>query len=81
MKFPATREEVKKAGYVFVFARPCRRCDRNLEFYRTPEGRTVPLESTVSGKEWKMDSHFKTCPYANEFSKKKPAPSKQGELF
>jgi hypothetical protein len=49
VNFPATREELKKAGYVFVYARKCKRCDRNLEFYRTPEGHWTPLESTVVG--------------------------------
>jgi hypothetical protein len=82
VKFPATREELKAAGLVFVYARPCKRCDRNLEFYRTPAGLWLALESTVVGKNWVMDLHQKTCPYADEFSKKpKRGQDTQGDLF
>jgi len=82
MKFPATREQLKEGGYKFVFARPCRLCDRPLEFYRAPSGSVAPLETTVVGKEWVLDSHFKTCRFAEQFRKKKPSgPPPQGDLF
>lgn len=82
MKFPCTREELKKNRYVFVFSRPCRQCDRPLEFYKTPTGAFAPMEATVVDKKWVMESHFKTCPAAEKFRKKKPAgPPPQGDLF
>lgn len=86
MKLPATRSQIKEAGYVFEFARPCKRCGVSLEFYRTPAKALSPLEPIVVDRVWLMDSHFKTCPFANEFHKKSapaPAPKKpdQGDLF
>jgi hypothetical protein len=84
VKFPATRGEIEEFGYTFVFARPCKRCGADLMFYRAPvTGGMVPFEYVTVGREWRIDSHFKTCPYRDEF--KKPAspapPSRQGDLF
>lgn len=82
MKLPATRAQLQEAGYKFEFARPCRKCGINLEFYRTPTTALAPMESTVVNKEWVMVSHFQTCQFADEFKKKAPKPaSKQGDLF
>lgn len=82
MNFPATREQLKCAGYEFVFARLCKKCDRPLEFYRTPGGKLTPLEPTVVNKEWVMESHFRICPFAEEFRKQAPEKkTKQGDLF
>jgi hypothetical protein len=86
MKLPATRQQIKDAGYVFAYARACRRCNAHLEFYRTPSKSVSPLETVMINDVWLMDSHFKTCPFADEFHKKSasaPAPKKpdQGDLF
>lgn len=86
MKFPATRWQIKDAGYVFEYARDCKRCNAHLEFYRTPANRLSPLEAVLVNDVWLMDSHFKTCPFADEFHKKSAptsAPKKpdQGDLF
>lgn len=84
MKFPATRSQLKEAGYKFEFARPCKRCAVNLEFYRTPANALAPMEALVIDGVWLMDSHFKTCPFADEFKKPAPIPptkAQQGDLF
>lgn len=83
MKFPMTREQVKEAGYKFEFARPCKRCNAHLEFYRTPNNALSPLESVIIDAVWYMDSHFKTCPFRDEFKKSATTPPKaeQGDLF
>lgn len=82
MKFPARREDIERAGYVFVFSRPCKRCEAVLVFYRTPAKNIAPLEYVTVGREWLMDSHFKTCPYRDEFKKATPHPPEvQRKLF
>lgn len=88
MTFPATREALTTAGYTFEFSRPCKRCEANLEFFKTPTGAFAPLEVVVIEGQWLMDSHFKTCPYRDEFKKPaaaveaKPAgATPQGDLF
>lgn len=81
MKFPATRTQLEAAGYKFVFARPCKRCKAELEFHRTPTGNLAPLQIVIlDGGAWLLDSHFKTCPFRDEF-KKPNVPSKQKDLF
>ncbi len=83
IKFPATRSQVEVAGYAWQFSRPCKRCGKHLEFYRTPAGRLAPLEMTITNGNWLFISHFSTCPYAHEF--RKPAgegpEKKQRDLF
>jgi hypothetical protein len=81
VKWPATRGEIDRAGYTFVFARPCKRCGKDLMFYRNPAKGLVPFEYVTVGREWLIDSHFKTCPYRDEFKKHPPAPPPQGDLF
>ena len=87
MNFPASREQLKAAGYRFSFARRCKRCDAALEFYDTPAGRLAPLEGVLVEGKWLMDSHFKTCPFRDEFRRaapkaaSPPEPVRQGDLF
>lgn len=50
-------------------------------FYRNPAKGLVPFEYVTVGREWLIDSHFKTCPYRDEFKKHPPAPPPQGDLF
>jgi len=81
MKFPVTRTQLAAAGSKFVFARPCKRCKAELEFHRTPTGALAPLQVVVmDGGAWMLDSHFKTCPFRDEF-KKDAVPAKQKDLF
>lgn len=84
VKLPATREAIKQGGYKFEFARPCKRCGTHLEFYRTPAKALLPLEAVIVDGVWLMDSHFKTCPFRDEFKKASAAPvakPDQGDLF
>jgi hypothetical protein len=76
---PATRDQLKEAGYVFEFARKCKRCGRALEFYRTPSKAIAPLEGIFFRGVWLMDSHFKTCPFRDFF--KKPAPVSRATTY
>jgi len=83
IKLPATREQLEAAGYREELSRLCKRCSRQIEFWRTPNGSLAPLEVEIVGGEWLRVSHFETCPFANEFRKATPPPqkSKQGELW
>lgn len=87
MNFPASREQIKAAGYAFTFARRCRRCQTPLEFYDTPAVKLAPLEGVLVEGKWLMDSHFKTCPFRDEFRKAAPKSIstlevvRQGSLF
>lgn len=82
--WPATRQELYAAGYVRDFAiptRPCKRCGKRLEFWRTPvDAQLMPLEE--SEKQNVMLCHFATCPHAEEFRKAKiETKPTQRELF
>jgi hypothetical protein len=83
LKFPATRRQLDEAGWTFKFARACRRCHVNLEFYVTPAKKLAPLEGVIIDQTWVMVSHFLTCPFRDDFKQPKPtpAPTKQGNLF
>lgn len=79
--WPATRKELYAAGYsrlMTIAARPCKRCGKRIEFWKTPAGACMPIEP--SGNE--MLCHFNTCPHAKEFRKPEhePRPT-QRELF
>lgn len=87
MNFPCTREQLKTYGYRFEFARKCKRCNQDLEFYRTPNKKLAPMEQVIVGDKWQMDSHFKTCVFRDDFrtapppAKKAAAKPKQKSLF
>lgn len=73
MKWPATRNELYRAGYQREFeipTRPCKRCNTSIEFWRTPEGKLMPLEPSPENKN-EMLCHYATCPHADEFRKEK----------
>lgn len=67
MNFPATRGELSEARWELVYIRNCKRCAKSLEFWRTDKNKFAPLE-VIEGN--KLQSHFSTCPFADEFRKK-----------
>lgn len=76
-KLPATCRQLEAAGYRFVYARRCKRCDVSLEFWQTPAKKWAPLEPMKDDPQRRRASHFATCPFAKEFR----AEEKQGKLF
>ena len=81
MKFPATEEQLKAAGWRMVSSRSCRLCKMPLDFFRTLAGKMMPCEMILDGNVRKYVSHFATCPHADKFRKpKKPEPT-SGSLF
>ncbi len=61
-----TLDDLTAAGYRFEGTSRCRsrRCDREIEWWRTPKGKAIPLDPDTK------EPHFSTCPDAEEFRKK-----------
>ncbi len=53
------------AGYKFDNRARCRGCGAEIEFWQTPRGKYIPLDSGT------LEPHFGTCPNADEFRKNK----------
>lgn len=64
MPFPKTETELRAAGYEPP-KKPskCRGCGAEIEFWRSPKGKLIPLHSGT------LEPHFATCPKAKEFRK------------
>ena len=82
--WPATRKDLYGAGYkreITIPARACKRCGQQIQFWRTPGGKLMPLEENPENRD-ELLCHFYTCPHADEFRKEdlKPRPI-QKELF
>lgn len=62
-KFPMTVEELKAAGYERVrqVSVPCKACNAQIEFWRTPHGKMIPLDVGT------LAPHWATCPEAKRF--------------
>jgi hypothetical protein len=75
--FPATWKKLKEAGWKFIYARPCKLCGKQLEFWQTPKKKPAPLEAMPDDPDHRRISHFTTCPHADKFRK----PNPQGALF
>ena len=61
LKWPATGEELKAAGYVSMNRSTCKTCGAPIIWTHTPSGRTMPIETV--GKD-RFQTHFVTCPDA-----------------
>lgn len=77
LTFPATHDQLKAAGWNLSFTRRCKLCNAMINFWRTPAGKTCPMDI---GPE-PVRSHFETCPQAEKFRKPKAAPAPQDGLF
>jgi hypothetical protein len=71
MPFPATLAELEAAGYTRSSYTRCAGCKAPMENWRTPAGKTIPMNPMVNPED-KAVSHFATCPKAAEFRKRKP---------
>lgn len=63
MPFPRTDSDLKAAGYEYDNTSHCRGCGAEIEWWRTPKGRLIPLDPGT------MEAHFATCPKAKDFRK------------
>ena len=61
MPFPKTDTEFNQAGYVYENKGKCRGCGADIEWWRTPKGKAMPLDAGT------LEPHWSTCPNAKEF--------------
>ena len=76
MKFPATSEEMKAAGYEYTNEGFCRGCGEQIEWWITPKGKRMPItvKSTATITRASGDvrePHWASCPKAEDFRKAK----------
>lgn len=64
MKFPDSFEVLEAIGYSYSGSSNCRKCGERILWYRTPKGKTMPINSNAT-------VHWATCPYARDFKPKK----------
>lgn len=69
MPFPATRRLLKEAGYTFETNKTCP-CGAPMELWRTPKDQLLPMDP-MSDDDSKAESHFATCPKAQQFRRMK----------
>ena len=67
MPFPTTTYGLKMAGYVFDQGGTCRFCKKEIEWWKTPRRRLIPMDVNPDGT---CVSHFATCPNYSPVSKK-----------
>lgn len=72
--WPHSREWLESHDYRFESRTRCRgaRCRKEIEFYRTPSGRLIPLERVFQGDGNLFTPHHAICPDVNQF-RGKPA--------
>lgn len=64
MPFPTTEDGLRKAGYEPPNnSTRCQGCGAEIEFWRTPKGKLIPLDSGL------LTPHWSTCPKARDFRK------------
>lgn len=74
MKWPATSDQLKAAGYEYDNDSICRGCKESIEWWITPRGAKMPIsvKETATIKHASADlrePHFSTCPNAEDFRK------------
>jgi hypothetical protein len=69
MPFPATRKLMQDAGYSFAGHKICP-CGARMELWHTPSDQLMPM-NLMENDESKAESHFATCPKAQQFRRKK----------
>lgn len=68
MAFPKTFDEMTPAGYVFEGDGVCRGCGDDIEWWKTPTGKKIPMNRMSSGSS-PATAHFTTCSDAGSFRK------------
>jgi len=75
VKFPATSNELRAAGYEYDNDGVCRGCGAPMEWWITPSGKKMPLV-VIKAAPLKVPSddmrqpHFQDCPAADQFRRK-----------
>lgn len=69
MPFPKDADALKAAGYVFDNYATCRGCGDDVEWYKTPAGKSIPMNPMPTGGSLAI-THFSTCVEADSFRRK-----------
>lgn len=74
MKWPATKEEMLDAGWLYTNDGTCRGCKAPIEWWISPNGRKTPInifcpEDVIFAHEETRESHFRSCPERDRFRK------------
>jgi hypothetical protein len=72
MKFPASSDELKKAGYEYDNDSAYRGCHAPIEWWITPNGKKMPFTVKRAGDLLKVTDevrmpHWSDCPNAQDF--------------
>lgn len=72
MKFPASADELKAAGYEYDNDSACRGCQAPIEWWITPAGKKMPMTVKATGTLLKASGdvrvpHWSDCPNAKDF--------------
>jgi hypothetical protein len=76
LKFPATSNEMKEAGYVYDNDGVCRGCQRPIEWWITPAGKKMPISvlktATIHVASGDVrQPHFTDCEKVSDFRRPK----------
>ena len=68
MSFPKTLDEMKTSGYIFSDHGVCRGCGEDIEWWKKPRGRSIPMNPMERGGS-DATAHWATCSDAPLFRK------------
>jgi hypothetical protein len=68
--FPTTLDQLKTASYTFKDYGVCRGCGEDIEWWSTPSGKSIPMNSMHAGSDAAV-AHWTTCPEADSFRRPK----------
>ena len=70
MPFPKNCVELKNAGYVFDNDSTCRGCGDEIEWWKTPMGKSIPMNPMDKGDSPAI-AHWSTCSDAPAFRRER----------
>ena len=68
MAFPQTLNEMKARGYTFKDDGVCKGCGEDIEWYKTPNGKNIPM-NPMTGGDSEAVAHWATCTEQDSFRK------------
>ena len=69
MPFPKTLDELRAANYVFDNYGTCKGCGEDIEWYKTPNGKNIPMNPMERGSSEAV-AHWATCSEQDLFRKR-----------
>ena len=81
MRWPATAEELKDAGYRGTARGRCKSCGRAIIWAKTPRGGDMPIEqlADIDGQPARFQSHFASCTRAEFHRRRKKSLAGRGK--